>query len=361
MLPADLRRRDPPEPGLAAGPGIAAEHSPPRWPGPATRPASPSCRRLRGRARSARPPRAARVAPDRRHPGRQGRHRRRHHRRRLPGAAGAVAADRRADAQHAASPYFYQLLHAAGHLPAERPADGPGVQRTRGQLTVEQLIDRYGIACRPVRDLLVDYLRERQPARRPHHAAQPGRLQPGPAVLARPGTPPPRHRLAAPAPRRRRGVEAADPVKTVAGQARRAGRRPPRCRGGAADNLVTVRAFYLDIAQWAIDDPARWGPWAAPCPIRAEDVPHGRNARRRKSRMDQRTRERLPVLPALVAAVDADRARTPPRPGWPPRRPPLPASCSPPPGRRCAAPVMARHGTAADLGRGPGSRQRAAT
>ena len=34
----------------------------------------------------------------------------------------------------------------------------------RGQPTCEQLIDRYKIACRPVRDVLVDYLRERQPS-----------------------------------------------------------------------------------------------------------------------------------------------------------------------------------------------------
>ena len=34
----------------------------------------------------------------------------------------------------------------------------------RGQPSCEQLIDRYRIACRPVRDVLVDYLRERQPS-----------------------------------------------------------------------------------------------------------------------------------------------------------------------------------------------------
>ncbi len=28
--------------------------------------------------------------------------------------------------------------------------------------------------------------------------------------------------------------------------------------------LAAVRAFYLDIAQWAMEDPGRWGPWAAP-------------------------------------------------------------------------------------------------
>ena len=36
--------------------------------------------------------------------------------------------------------------------------------RTTGQRSPEELIDRYNFACRPVRDLLVDYLKERQPA-----------------------------------------------------------------------------------------------------------------------------------------------------------------------------------------------------
>ena len=36
--------------------------------------------------------------------------------------------------------------------------------RTAGQRTPEELIDRHQLACRPIRDLLVDYLRERQPA-----------------------------------------------------------------------------------------------------------------------------------------------------------------------------------------------------
>jgi hypothetical protein len=36
--------------------------------------------------------------------------------------------------------------------------------RTAGQLTPEELVGRYKLQCQPVRDLLVDYLRERQPA-----------------------------------------------------------------------------------------------------------------------------------------------------------------------------------------------------
>ena len=61
---------------------------------------------------------------------------------------------------------------------------------------------------------------------------------------------------------------------------------------------MTVRAFYLDLSQWATDDPSRWGPWVAPCPIRDTDAAMQRKKRsHRKSRMDQRTRERLPVMP----------------------------------------------------------------
>jgi Phage integrase family len=79
-------------------------------------------------------------------------------------------------------------------------------------------------------------------------------------------------------------------------------------RLNASDHLVMVRAFYLDLAQWAADDPARWGPWATPCPVRDADIAQrGKERSRRKSRMDQRTRERIPVLPALLATVDTGR------------------------------------------------------
>ena len=74
--------------------------------------------------------------------------------------------------------------------------------------------------------------------------------------------------------------------------------------------MTAVRAFYLDIAEWADDDPARWGPFAVRCPVSASDVSHKKDRSQRKSRMDQRTRERLPVLPALVSWVAAERGRT---------------------------------------------------
>ena len=204
------------------------------------------------------------------------------------------------------SPYFYQLLHALGVFPAAAP---PTVRafKTPGQLTVEQLVDRYPIACQPVRTLIIDYLRERQPA--VDHATlrslsrtlaglfwrdlelhHPGigslRLEPGVAAAWK-------QRVTV------KTARATGPAGQVAESV------VPRHDG--MNTLAMVRAFYLDIAQWAVDDPARWGPWAVPCPIRDEEMSRKKERSHRKSRMDQRTRERLPVLPVLVAAVDAAR------------------------------------------------------
>jgi hypothetical protein len=58
---------------------------------------------------------------------------------------------------------FYRALHRMGVLAPSAPARMRAL-RGSGQRTPEQLIDRFALACRPVRDLLVDYLRERQPA-----------------------------------------------------------------------------------------------------------------------------------------------------------------------------------------------------
>ena len=206
----------------------------------------------------------------------------------------------------ATSPYFYQLLRAAGIFGAAAP---PGrALKTQGQLSRGQLTDRYGIECRPVRDLLVDYLCERQPAV-DHPTVHKlsyvlGRLfwrdlelhHPGIATLHLPAE------VAA-------AWKQRITTKTIRSRAAGGeGTEATASRVNAFDHLVTVRAFYLDLAQWAADDPARWGPWATPCPIRDTDIAQrGKERSHRKSRMDQRTRERIPVLPALLAKVDADR------------------------------------------------------
>jgi integrase len=193
--------------------------------------------------------------------------------------------------------YFYQLMHAAGGFPDDAPAS-MRTSVTCGQLTPGQMIDRYGIACRPVRDLLVDYLQERQPtvdystlrnlAQRLgsvfwrdlelHHPGI-GSLHLAPDVAAE--------------------WKQRTMTTTVAGG--------KQTRATGLEVLTVVRAFYLDIAEWALEDPARWGPWAAPCPVRGDELARRKELSRRKARMDQRTRERLPVLPALVASADAQR------------------------------------------------------
>jgi hypothetical protein len=207
---------------------------------------------------------------------------------------------------HYRSAYFYQLLHSVGIF-GRVTAPTLSALTARRQLSVEQLIDRCGLQSRPVRDLLVDYLLERQitldHVSMVRLADTLGRLfwsdleshHPGiaslrltPAVAAAW-----KQRILTKTTRRTRRDGSIEEVRSL--------------RESATNCLSAVRSFYLDIAQWTTDDPVRWGPWAVPCPIKSGEIPHKRDAVRRKSRMDQRTRERLPMLPALVAAVNAGR------------------------------------------------------
>jgi integrase len=201
--------------------------------------------------------------------------------------------------------YFYQLLHDARIFPPDAPPTIRAFRLHTGQRSVEDLVDRYNLRCRPVRDLLVDYLRERQPAidyvtldelasnlaggfwrdLEVHH--------PGIASLHL-------------APEVAHAWKQRTQLKTTTTTHPETGEtvtvEAPRLN--AKKRLFTVRAFYLDLAHWALDDPARWGPWAAPCPISTADTNRWKDRQHQKSRMDQRTRERLPVLPALVRTVE---------------------------------------------------------
>ncbi len=249
-----------------------------------------------------------------------------------------VAADIRATSgseAHAHSPLFYQLLRNHGVLGQDAPA-AIEMFSGRGQPTCEQLIDRYQIACRPVRDVLVDYLRERQPSvdfsSLQRFAYLLGKLFWADLEAHHPGIDSlklPREVAAA---WKQRVMTRTRTTTSPSGEQIRL--TSTRLDGRSV--LSAVRAFYLDIAEWADDDPARWGPWAVRCPVSASDVSHKKDRSRRKSRMDQRTRERLPVLPALVSWVETERTRTADllcrR-----RTQPSPANCSPPQARRCAA------------------------
>jgi hypothetical protein len=204
---------------------------------------------------------------------------------------------------------FYQLLHQMGVFGPQAPST-IRVFSTRGRLSPAQLIDRYGIRCRPVRDVLVAYLQDRQPML-DHTSVQNlafclgalfwrdlERHHPGIDSL----------RLAPDVATAWKQRVMTKTRRTVGGNGQTTQTREPRAAG--LHTLAAVRAFYLDIAQWAMEDPGRWGPWAAPCPIRQEDLARQKTRRAHKSRMDQRTRERLPILPVLIAHVHTGRTDT---------------------------------------------------
>ncbi len=71
--------------------------------------------------------------------------------------------------------------------------------------------------------------------------------------------------------------------------------------------MFTVRGFYLDIAQWALQD-SFWAPWVATSPIYARDLKGYAKFRRQNiARGHQRTRELAPMLPKLVERAETDR------------------------------------------------------
>jgi integrase len=199
---------------------------------------------------------------------------------------------------------LYGVLHSMGVFGADAPSTLRAFA-TQGQLSPDQMLDLYGIECAAVRAVLHDYLLERAPA--VDHttlrglAFTLGRLFWRDLELHHPGIS--SFNLApevATAWKQRVLVKA---FRTIDADGRSV--ETQRLRSDGRAQLGQVRAFYLDVAQWAMEEPARWGPWAAPCPIRREDLARTKEIRRRKSRMDQRSRERLPALPALVAHVHA--------------------------------------------------------
>jgi len=209
---------------------------------------------------------------------------------------------------------FYLRLRALGVFPGDAPHSIRAFGLAGGKLTIEQLVDRYRIQCRPIRDLLVDYLRERQPSLdfvsldaisrtlAGLFWARVEALAPGIDSLRLP-----------PAVVRAWKEELSTVIRTTTDAAgERIQVSTPRLN--AKDELMRVRALYLDIAQWAVEDPARWAAWVAPCPISGAEVQKAKERRHRKARMDQRTRERLPVLPVLVrtAKRPAPGGRPPP-------------------------------------------------
>ena len=194
-------------------------------------------------------------------------------------------------------PGFYHALRALGHFGTDAPTHWRQL-RTPGQHTPDELIDRYRLACRPVRDLLVDYLCERQPS------LDYTSLRDLAYFLG--------SRFWKDLELHHPGIDSLDlsPADAAAWRQRLAdgGEQSQALSTGARTTLATVRAFYLDLSQWALEDPSRWAHWVAPCPVPRSALRDRKIKRQHKARMDARTRERLPVLPVLVRTVEQHRA-----------------------------------------------------
>jgi len=184
----------------------------------------------------------------------------------------------------------YHALHAAGALPGCPPTLAR--YRHAGKRTPSELIDRYPIADRAVREVLVRYLTERCAILDYASLVNQSQMLAGLFWSDLEHLHP--------------GISSLNLPEPVAAAWKQRVRVLPN--GGPRLNhhavLIAVRSFYLDLRQWSLEDPARWAQWAAPCPIRQADV-HGyvKETRHRQARMQQRTRTLAPVLGRLVTAA----------------------------------------------------------
>ena len=197
--------------------------------------------------------------------------------------------------EHFVGHLAWQVLHECGHFPPGVPATLRGALRSPA-LTPTELVDLHGVHNPDARAMLIAYLTRRS------HDLDYASLRGLASDLCRSfwgeieRTNPDQSGLAL--------SEETYQTWRVALGTRRDGK--PRL---GADAIVThVRALYLDIQGWAVQEPEQWARWAAPCPISSRDTKARAKARRRtKERMDHRTRILQPLLPVLVAAVEQRR------------------------------------------------------
>ena len=186
----------------------------------------------------------------------------------------------------------WQVLHTMGHFPSYGPATLKAAL-LNGRLTVEELVDRYKIRNAGVRQVLVAYLERRKPEldystldNLSRHLASNfwatvEQLAPRQLDLRIGGELYQRWRERVAVRVDGKGLRDVDPI------------------------LRAVRAFYADLQAWAAAEPEQWAIWVAPCPVSDAEVRgYGIRKRRVKERMDDRTRQRQPLLNTLVEHME---------------------------------------------------------
>jgi integrase len=199
----------------------------------------------------------------------------------------------RPDSNRFAGLMAWDILHGMGHFP---PGTPPTLRTYiyKGQRSPEEMVDFYGIRDSDVRQLIIDYIVRRQGDT--DYVTREG--------LARAIAGSFWSEIEKIAPDQRDfniASEVYDQWRETV-RVRKDGK--PRIDGGTGP-LLPVRAFYMDLQSWALDEPERWARWAAPCPIPPSDLRgFGRRRRGIKERMADRVRQRQPLLSTPVAHVE---------------------------------------------------------
>lgn len=197
---------------------------------------------------------------------------------------------------------WYTLLRQGEFLPTDSPPTVWAASR-RGQFTIEEMVDRYDVTCRPIRDLFVAYLYERRPGMDYNSirylAAKLVLLFWRDLEIHEPGID---------------SLHLSDEVARrwkarLSGPVLYGSNRVGKKREDPYTILMAVRAFYADLSHWALEDPSRWAAWAAPSPVDSRDLAGlSKMLTQSRSRMHQRIRELAPLLPRLVDAARDNRA-----------------------------------------------------
>ena len=197
-----------------------------------------------------------------------------------------------------------------GHLRCqEAPATLRELRGTAGPRTPEELIDRYGLVCRPVRDLLVDYLRERQPSldysSMETLACSLGMRFWRDLEIHHPGIDSLRLPDDVSAAWKQR-LRTKQKTSSEAENRRQGHRRPPATQPPRVPDPGS--GFLSGSGPMGGRRSGALGSVGGYLPhTRKTKSTSKKHRRHRKSRMDARTRERLPILPTLVHAVNQHR------------------------------------------------------